>query len=66
MLKRKEHTLTRAIAVTLAGVIAAITTRPAILRSPQGPATVATGMPGRANSVAPPHPAFRIEDALSR
>jgi hypothetical protein len=64
MLGRKEHTV--AIAVGLAGAIAAITTRPATLRSPQGPSTVATGMPGRAGSVAPPYPAFRIEDALSR
>ena len=66
MLGQKEHTLTKAFAVALAGAIAAITARPAILRLLQGPATVATGTPGNAGTVAPPYPAFRIEEALSR
>jgi hypothetical protein len=54
MLGRKEHTLTKAFAVALAGAIAAITARPAILRLLQGPATVATGTPGQVGTVAPP------------
>jgi hypothetical protein len=66
MLGQKEHTLTWALAVTLAGAITAITARPAILRLPQGQSIAATGTPGHAGSVTPPYPAFRIEDALSR
>jgi hypothetical protein len=54
MLGQKEHTLTKAFAVALAGAIAAITARPAILRVLQGPATVATGTPGQVGTVAPP------------
>jgi hypothetical protein len=66
MLGHKEHTLTRAIAVTLAGAITAVTVWPAVLRLAPGPPAVATAAPGHASSVAPPYPAFRIEDALSR
>ena len=70
MLGRKEPIPTKAIAVALAGAIAAITARPAFLRSPQGPVTASTvataDTPGHTGFVTPSYPAFRIEDALSR
>jgi hypothetical protein len=67
MLGQKEHTLTKAIVIALAGAVAAIAARPAYLGSAQKPVSASattTGAPG--HTVAPFYPAFRIEDALSR
>ena len=67
MLGQKEHTLTKAIVIALAGAVAAIAARPAYLGSAQKPvsASITTaGTPG--HTAAPSYPAFRIEDALSR
>ena len=70
MLGQKEHTLTRAIAIALAGAVAAIATWPGYLGSAQEPVPTSTittaGTPGRTGIATPSYPAFRIEDALSR
>ena len=68
MLGQKEHTLTKAIVIALAGAVAAIAARPAYLGSAQKPvsASAITTAGAPRHTVAPFYPAFRIEDALSR